>query len=606
MQQNRITSNVAIVWLIILVLVGYQGFALWASHRSYESMTGERARSLVRLVEGHASAKIDRANATLLEAIDYLQADDLVLGMRLSEGRRQRIQEMLVKRQSRTPGIVSMSLTDKDGLVFANSLGVKPGTSLASRKYFLDLKAQPQTQTQPVISEVIKGRVYNKWGIQVARRINLADGSFGGMLVANLGLPENFEEFYGTVGLEPDDIITLRDAENRVLVRHPVLEDILGKVITGSAGIQQVLLGVSESVVVSTSPIDGIVRFTAVRKLPDYSVFAIVGLGRDAAMAPWQREFLLALLFAAGALAAGGVLTFIMIRREQALRELEQHRHHLEALVEERTADLSLAKEVAETANRAKSTFLANMSHELRTPMNAIMGLTSLALRKATDPKLQDQLTKIEQASQHLLAVISDILVVSKVEAERLSLEQIIFQIGAVLENLVSLTGHKASGKNLKLQVDLPAEIAGLALRGDPQRLGQILLNFTGNAIKFTQQGSITLRVRLLEESATAVLLRFEVQDTGIGIAAEDQQRVFSAFEQADGSMTRKYGGAGLGLAISKRLAKLMDGEVGVESTAGQGSLFWFTARLGKASEAEPATGHPVLPAPTFTQDAVE
>jgi signal transduction histidine kinase len=601
MQQIRITSNVAIVWLIILVFVGYQGFALWSSHRSYESKTGERARSLVRLVEGHASAKIDRTNATLLEAIDHLQADDLVLGMRLSEGRRQRIQEVLVKQQSRTPGIVSMSLTDKDGLVFANSLGVKPGTSLASRKYFLDLQAQPQTQTQspPVISEVIKGRVSNKWGIQVARRINLADGSFGGMLVANLGLPENFEEFYGTVGLEPDDIITLRDADNRILVRHPVLEDMLGKVITGSAGIQQVLLGVSESVVVSKSPLDGIVRITAVRKFTDYPIYAIVGLGHDAAMAPWQRELLLALFFAAGALVAGGFLTFIMIRREQALRELEQHRYHLEALVEERTVDLSLAKEVAETANRAKSTFLTNISHELRTPMNAIMGMTSLALRKTGDPKLKDQLTKVEQASQHLLAMIDDILVVSKIEAERLSLEQIIFQIGPVLENLVSLTGHKAVGKNLKLQVNLPAEIADLVLLGDPQRLGQILLNFTGNAIKFTEQGSITLRVRLLEESATAVLLRFEVQDSGIGVAAEDQQRLFALFEQADGSLSRKHGGAGLGLAISKRLAKLMGGEVGVESTAGQGSLFWFTARLGKATDAAP-------PAPTFTQEAAE
>jgi CheY-like chemotaxis protein/two-component sensor histidine kinase len=233
------------------------------------------------------------------------------------------------------------------------------------------------------------------------------------------------------------------------------------------------------------------------------------------------------------------------------------------------------------------------MSHELRTPMNAIMGMTDLALRGATEPKLRDQLSKVMQASQHLLHVINDILDISKIEADHLTLEQVSFNLGQVLENLVSLIGHKATDKGLKLHVDLSPEVARLALLGDPMRLGQILLNFTDNAIKFTEQGDITLRVRLSETDATEVLLRFEVEDSGIGISAENQQRLFTAFEQADGSMTRKYGGTGLGLAISKRLAALMGGEVGVESQPGVGSTFWFTVRLSIASAA-------VLPEPTF------
>jgi CheY-like chemotaxis protein/two-component sensor histidine kinase len=231
--------------------------------------------------------------------------------------------------------------------------------------------------------------------------------------------------------------------------------------------------------------------------------------------------------------------------------------------------------------------------------MNAIMGMTDLALRKASDPKLRDQLGKVMHASQHLLHVINDILDISKIEAERLTLERVNFKLGEVLENLISLIGHKIEEKNLKLRVDLAPEVAGHALLGDPTRLGQILLNLTGNALKFTEQGAITVRVRRLEDNPNDVLMRFEVQDTGIGISAEDQKKLFTAFEQADGSMTRKYGGTGLGLAISKRLAQLMGGQVGVESAAGQGSTFWFTVRLGKSTDA-------VLPAPTFAQGSAE
>ena len=264
--------------------------------------------------------------------------------------------------------------------------------------------------------------------------------------------------------------------------------------------------------------------------------------------------------------------------------ELERYRQHLESIVEKRTSALKIAKDAAETANRAKSTFLANMSHELRTPMNAIMGMTSMALRHATDPKLVDQLTKVTQASRHLLSIINDILDISKIEAERVKLEKISFRVDETLENLRSMIGQKLAEKKLDLIIDA-SEITGLSLRGDPVRLGQILLNLVGNALKFTDQGAITIHARLAEVGASDIQLRFEVLDTGIGIALEDQKRLFTAFEQADGSMTRKYGGTGLGLAISRRLVQLMGGEIGVKSKPGQGSTFWFTARFEKSTD---------------------
>lgn len=272
--------------------------------------------------------------------------------------------------------------------------------------------------------------------------------------------------------------------------------------------------------------------------------------------------------------------------RKQIEDELAKHRHHLERLVEERTAALSIAKEAAESASRAKSTFLANMSHELRTPMNGIMGMTDLALRRATDVRQIDQLKKVKLASEHLLGVINDILEISKIEAERYHLERIEFELETVLETLSALTRPGATEKGLKLTINGPTTPLQQLL-GDPLRLGQVLLNLTNNAIKFTHSGTISVVVEIQEETPADLLIRFKVHDTGIGISSIDHNRLFNPFEQGDSSTTRKYGGTGLGLAICKNLVELMGGSIGVESTSGAGSTFWFTARLEKARPAQ-------------------
>ncbi|WP_119153321.1 PAS domain-containing hybrid sensor histidine kinase/response regulator [Caldimonas tepidiphila] len=267
-------------------------------------------------------------------------------------------------------------------------------------------------------------------------------------------------------------------------------------------------------------------------------------------------------------------------------RELDRHRHHLEELVASRTAQLAEARERAEAANRAKSAFLANMSHEIRTPLNAILGLTHLLRRDGVLPRQAERLSRIEDAGRHLLSIINDVLDLSKIEAGRLELEHTDFALDAVLDHVASLIGPEAEARGLRIEVDS----AGVPtwLRGDPTRLQQALLNYAGNAIKFTEQGGITLRVRLLGEAGDALRLRFEVQDSGIGIAPEKQAQLFEAFEQADPSTTRRYGGTGLGLAITRRLARLMGGEAGLDSEPGRGSTFWFTARLERGRETVP------------------
>ena len=271
--------------------------------------------------------------------------------------------------------------------------------------------------------------------------------------------------------------------------------------------------------------------------------------------------------------------------RKQAEVDLEGHRDHLEQEVMRRTADLVEAKLAAEAANRAKSAFLANMSHELRTPMNGVLGMIELAKRRMSDPQGMDKLTKAQGAAQRLLSVLNDILDISKIEAERMVLESAPLELDSVCGDLLGVLDQQVREKGLRLDVDLPAELANRPLQGDPLRLGQILLNLVGNAIKFTDFGGITLSVRRVEETTDTLRLRFTVRDTGIGLTPEAQARLFRSFEQADNSMTRKYGGTGLGLAISKRLVEMMGGEIGVDSASGEGSSFWFVIPLKKRAE---------------------
>ncbi|MBS3934794.1 MAG: response regulator, partial [Sulfuritalea sp.] len=493
--------------------------------------------------------------------------------------------ERLASRVGIQPSVRSLLLLDADGNALASNQTELLGRNFSRRDYFVQARAAADSAA-PILSPPFE-TVPGAWTFTLSRKRVGANGEFAGVAVAS------FDPAYFARSIEPllysaDTLVRLTDATGTLIVSVPAGATRMkhGESLQPDSLLARHLaLGTEENLLTGPCAEDGKIRLAALRTVRMGDGALVVGVSRahDTLFTAWRRETItLAALWFAGALAATGGLALHLRRRREAEEERERHRFQLERLVAERTAELVAATQRAEDANAAKSAFLANMSHEIRTPMNAIIGLTHMLQRRIEDAQQRGWLDKVQAASRHLLALINDVLDLAKIESGKLQLQEEDFVLGALLDQVRSLVQESANAKGLRIAVE--GDALSLWLRGDALRLRQALLNYAGNAVKFTGQGAIRLRAEVVEQSDGLLTLRFTVADSGCGIAPAVLTRLFEPFEQGDPVRGPGQNGTGLGLAITRRLARLMGGDAGAESEPGRGSRFWFTARLRRGA----------------------
>ncbi len=421
-----------------------------------------------------------------------------------------------------------------------------------------------------VIGPPLIGRVTKRLSIPFARTVRRPNGTVAGVVTAVVDLA-GFAYGFDTVDYGPNgliELVGLNDHIARVRFSGDRSTAFVGGKILPSSPLWRLLAARPAGTYLTVSSLDHVRRVFAYRKLEEVPIVVLAGIAFDD-IAERTAVIRRTVRFRAGGASVIILLVLIAWLQQLTVRK-ELHKHHqLEAE----------AKEEALSANRAKSEFLANMSHEIRTPMNGVIGLTHLALMTDLTPKQRDYLNKIEYSAKSLLNIINDILDFSKIEAGKLELENVSFDLGSVLENIGSVSSMRAADKGLTFEIntapDVPPELVG-----DPVRYGQILLNLTSNAIKFTESGEVIVSIAVGRQSARDVELITWVRDTGIGMTDAEQAHLFESFSQADSSITRRFGGTGLGLAISKALTEKMGGSITVESRSGIGSTFSFTVVL--------------------------
>ena len=455
-----------------------------------------------------------------------------------------------------------LGVIDEHGIYILSNLLDFKKVDLSDRPHFLVHKERDSNEI--FVSKPVLGRASGKWSIQLTRRINKKDGSFGGAVTVSLD-PLYFSSFYGGVNLGKQGRVSLVGKDGIVRARRTGEDFSVGQDLSKSQLFEEIKKGPQGSYA-STSAADGIARLSSYREVHGYPFYVVVGVSEEEALADFRERRQEYFTFVGGVSLAVVVFSLVLIslvRRQQRIAER-----------------LRQSQIRAESANRMKSEFLASMSHELRTPLNGILGYAEFLRDDSTDATHQEFASTILSSGHHLLEVVNSVLDLAKIEAGRMELDLRPESLQPLLADLVALHRPMAEQKGLRLDVSCSPALP-TTLLCDRTRLNQVLNNLVHNAIKFTDAGSVAVDVAPVPGG-----LRFEVRDTGCGIDAEAQSFIFEKFRQADGFVTRRHGGTGLGLSLAKELVSLMGGSIGVESQVGVGTRLFFTLPAPPPDEA--------------------
>jgi signal transduction histidine kinase len=569
-----------VVLAISLLVVSLASLALWQERQRYRERASVATQNVSQLLDQHIAEVFDKIDVALQTFVYHYRASG---DKRRYDARQLNAELLELERQ--LPEVLSLRVLDRDGMVrFGQGLPAGRPINLADRDYFVRARDNPQAGL--IISGPTLARISKQWVIILARRLETADGAFDGVLYANFSVAQ-FAEVFSKVALGRYGAATIRTTDLALVHRYPE-----GK---GAVGSREVSRELQEMVrahpeggeYLAATALDGIERSNAYRKIDGYPFYVIVGLATDDYLGGWRYSLLMIAGLSGLAILITALAAVLVYRGACRMRaELAERKRiglELEGLLQERNqlnAELAIRADDADAANRAKSAFLANMSHELRTPLNHIVGFASMLKRDLSAEPGRTRLAHITEAAHDLLGLINDILDLSRIEASRIRIARMSYELTRVLDHTLRGLHDAALNKRLDLVRIVEPGVPD-RLSGDPVRLGQVLGNLLDNAIKFSEPGGqVALRVRQEVSEVGQTLIRFEIKDEGIGIGPDIQAGLFQLFNQGDNSSSRRYGGAGLGLALSKRLVALMSGDIGFSSTPGVGSIFWFRLPL--------------------------